>query len=176
MSKTTYRSFFFHFKICINFERPIFFWFFPISNFQTFYFLNLWPIFINFALNSSIHKIHTMISLEYVFNLKSNEFWPPKIETWALSLYRSKMILDCPNLFRLFLLSANHFGQVEIRLFWINFFQFGSVQNDLDSTKMNWTSLKQLVLDQNDLDVPKSFWTRRRSSHQFNNLTDTNEG
>jgi hypothetical protein len=70
------------------------------------------------------------------------------------------MILEYPNCFgqvqivlvesKSFWLGLHHFGQVEIRLFWTNFY-------NLDLTKMNWTGPKQLVLDQNDLDGPKSF-------------------
>ena len=82
------------------------------------------------------------------------------------SMYVSKMILDHPNCFgrvqivvircklfwsgapELFWSDPNHFGQVQIRLFWNNFY-------NLDPTKMNCTCPKRLVLDKNDLDGPK---------------------
>ena len=59
--------------------------------------------------------------------------------TFALSFYRSKIILDRPNCFghlqiilvrsKLFSLGPNHFGQVQIRLFWTSFY-------NLDLSKM----------------------------------------
>ena len=60
----------------------------------------------------------------------------------------------------------NHFVQVQIWLFWTNFF-------NLDLSKMIWTRTKQIgpvqkdwyILDQNYLDGPKSFWTCRRTRH-----------
>ena len=82
---------------------------------------------------------------------------------------RSKMILDCPNCFghvqidlvmsKLFWSGLNHFGQVQIKLFWTNFYK-------LNLSEMIWTQPKQLVLDQNDLAGPKSFWIHRRTRHK----------
>ena len=46
----------------------------------------------------------------------------------------------------------NNFHQVQIRLFWTNFY-------DLDPTKMNWTHPKRLVINQIYLDGPNSVWT-----------------
>ena len=71
--------------------------------------------------------------------------------TYALSFYRSKLYLSGPN----------HFGQVQIRFLWTNFY-------DLVPTKIIWTRPKRIGLDQNDLDGPKSFWTHRRTRHNSN--------
>ena len=78
--------------------------------------------------------------------------------------------MPCPSIgqiildgYKLFWSGPNHFGQVQIRLFWTNFY-------NLDLTKMNWTHPKQLVLDQNDLDSPKSLWTHRRTRQKSINL------
>ena len=73
----------------------------------------------------------------------------------ALSFCRPKMILDRPNCFgqiqivlvmpKSFWSDLNHFGQVQIRLFWTNFYdldptkKIGPVQNNWYSTKMIWT-------------------------------------
>ena len=62
---------------------------------------------------------------------------------------------------KVFWSDLNHFGQVQIRLLCINFYNldFGPNQNKLD------TRPKLLVLDQNDLDGPISFWTHRRTRY-----------
>ena len=75
------------------------------------------------------------------------------ISTYALSFYRSKIILDRPNCFgwvkivlvrsKLFWLGPHHFGQVQIRPFWTNFY-------NLDLSTM----------DQNKLDLSKTIGTR----------------
>ena len=62
------------------------------------------------------------------------ENWRSKI-IHALTFYRSKMLLDCPNLFgwiQTVLAGPNYFVQVQIRLFLTNFF-------NLDLSKMVWT-------------------------------------
>jgi hypothetical protein len=73
---------------------------------------------------------------------------------YALSFYRSKMILDHPNCFgrlqivlvrsKLFWSGPNHFGQVQIRLLWTNFY-------NLDPTKMIWTRPNRIGPNQNEL-------------------------
>ena len=82
------------------------------------------------------------------------------------------MILDCPNWFgrvqivlvgsKSFSSCLNHFCQVQIRLFWTNFYNLGL-------SKMIWTWPKWIGPVQIDwysakiyLDCPKSFWTHRR--------------
>ena len=51
------------------------------------------------------------------------------------------------------------FGQVQIRLFWTDFYILDlsktTVLNNMDLTKTNLTLPKVLVLDQNELDGPK---------------------
>ena len=79
------------------------------------------------------------------------------ILTDSLSFYTSKMILDTSKLFwtvqivyvrsKSFCSGQNNFHQVQIRLFWTNFY-------DLDPTKMNWTRPKRLTIDQTYLDGP----------------------
>ena len=75
-----------------------------------------------------------------------------KLFIYALSFYRSKMILDRPNCFgrvqivlvgsKSFWLGPNHFGQVQIRFFWTNFY-------NLDLTKMVCTRPKRICPVQN---------------------------
>jgi hypothetical protein len=55
--------------------------------------------------------------------------------------------------YKLVKLGPNHFGQVQIILFWTN--------------SIIWIVPKRLVLDQNYLDNPKSFWTQRRTKHKM---------
>ena len=68
-------------------------------------------------------------------------------EIYALSFYRSKMILDCPDCFgwvqiilvgsKLLWSGPHNLGQVEIRLFWANFYS-------LRLSKMIWNRPKQI--------------------------------
>ena len=48
----------------------------------------------------------------------------------------------------------SHFGQVQIKLFWTNFY-------NLDLSKMIWTQPKRIGTRPKLLDVPKSFWTHK---------------
>ena len=119
------------------------------------------PIFIFIFLCNMSNDLHALCNGIRAF-MKSH------LNFHALSLYRSKIILDQPNCFgqvqivlvgsKLFWLGPNHFGQIQIRLFWTDLY-------NLDLTKTNWTCLKQLVLDQNYLDSLKSFWIHRRTRH-----------
>jgi hypothetical protein len=71
---------------------------------------------------------------------------------YALSFYRSKLILDYSNCFgwvqiilvgsKLFWSGPNDVGQVQIRLFWANFY-------NLDLSKMVWTRPKNIGHVQN---------------------------
>ena len=71
------------------------------------------------------------------------------------------MILDHPNCFRqlqivlvrskLFWSGSNHFGQVQIRLLWTDFYH-------LDPTKLIWTQPKRIGPDQNKLNLTKRFF------------------
>ena len=89
--------------------------------------------------------------------------------SYALSFYGSKMVLDSPN----------HFGPVPIilagsNLFWSVPNHFGQVQtikispekSNLNLTKMIWTQPKWFVPVQNNLDDPKSVWSYRRTRHK----------
>ena len=80
----------------------------------------------------------------------------------VLSFYRSKIILDHPNCFgrlqivlvgsKRFWLSPNHFGQVQIRLLWTNFY-------NLDLTKMIWNRPKRIGPVLNNWYWTKMIWT-----------------
>ena len=82
--------------------------------------------------------------------------------SYALSSYRSKMILERPNCFgriqiilvgsKSFWLGPNHFGQVQIRFLLTNFY-------NLDLSKMIWTRPKQIGPVQNDWYSTKMIWT-----------------
>ena len=89
----------------------------------------------------------------------------------ALSFYRSKMILVCPN----------HCWWVQILFDGPNLFRTGpkyrsksfwtcpiifDKSNDLDPSKTNCTFPKQIAPVQNDLDGPKLFWTYKRTRHK----------
>ena len=94
------------------------------------------------------------------FKFTSWRYILPSINT--LSFYRSKMILDHPNCFgwlqivlvgsNPFWSGPNHFGQVQIRLFWTNFYS-------LDLSKMIWNWPKQIGPGQNDWYWTKMIWT-----------------
>ena len=72
------------------------------------------------------------------------------------------MILDCPICFgrvqivlvmsKPFWSGPNHFGQVQIRLFWTIFY-------NLDLSKISWTRPKRIGPAQNDWYSTKMIWT-----------------
>ena len=80
----------------------------------------------------------------------------------ALSFYRSKMILDHPDCFgrlqivlvgsKPFWSGPNHFGQVQIKLLWTNFY-------NIDLTKLIWTRPKRIGPILNNWYSTKMIWT-----------------
>ena len=99
---------------------------------------------------------------------------------WDLKSILKRTLLPCPSIgpkwfwtvqivldgFKLFWVGTNHFGQVQIRLFWSDFYNLVLSKMIWTRPETNWTRPKWLVLNQNFVDGPKSFWTHRRSRHK----------
>ena len=107
-----------------------------------------------------LSRLLNTLKCNFHFFLKILPTLPVNIN--ALSIYRSKLILDRPNCF----------GRVQISLIRFKlgfsglFFIIRTCQKWFGPNQTNGTHPKQLVHDQNYLDGPKSFWTHIRTSHK----------
>ena len=73
------------------------------------------------------------------------------------SFWTVQIVLDG---YKLFWSGPNHFGQVQIRLLWTNFY-------NLDLSKMIWTRPKWIGPVQNNWYSTKMIWTHRRTRPKY---------
>jgi hypothetical protein len=126
------------------------------------------------AFYGSLHGLQTHDgyipdSLRPKFKSQSQiNIWYLDIKAYALSFYEFKMILAFPN----------HFGRIPIaldvfNLFWLGPNPFGQVQiktncpekSDLNLIKMIWTQPKRFGHNQNNLYPSQTIWAYRRTRH-----------